>query len=198
MKKRSIPTIGFCLSLLLTYAGPARSQGEPTIKRQYFYVRQERLSQAGVLISRPLTQDRRLVDFLTMNNIRDLGDYSRWITDHLDYRQDLDHDQWSDPETTLKSQRGDCEDFAFLSSAVVRVFGYEPHFIAMQQGRRAHAICAFQKNGYYHWFDNAELKSSPARSLPELVRHLASNYRYSFFYELDLPSQRWQLLLKKS
>ena len=41
------------------------------------------------------------------------ADINRWIYDNVAYLEDVD-DEWQLPETTLRLETGDCEDFAIL------------------------------------------------------------------------------------
>ena len=72
----------------------------------------------------------------------------------------------------LQKRRGDCEDYAFLNAAVLRVLGYRPEVLAMGGLGGNHAICVFKENGRYSWIDNARLKRSKAESILEFTKYL--------------------------
>ena len=172
------------------------SSAEETIRK--LMVAQEHDHHNGVWVVRPRLIDNRVVDLIMLNKIRTLDDYAAWMAANLSYKQDQVNDHWEPPESMLKSRKGDCEDFAFLTAAVLRVLGYQPHFLALVNNSRTHAICTFQKDGYFVWFDNAKLHRTEARSLEEFASLLTKQFNYSRTLELDLESRRWKLVYPAS
>ena len=120
--------------------------------------------------------DSKIPGILIDENIRSIEDYTQWLGENIRYQSDGDMDTWSSPEETLTRKYGDCEDFAFLSEAVLRVLGYQPRVMAYTKGKEeeGHAICAFKKGDHYLYFDNAELKKTYATSMEQFARHIDS------------------------
>ena len=172
--------------------GALSIQGPVTAAAQDYHIRQHRARQGGVLTSQPDPQDVEIMRFIDTLRIQTLEDYSAWLAQAVHYQPDTPQDHWAGPAETLRRQGGDCEDLALLNSAVLQVLGFQPRFLALFGKSRAHAICAFQQNGFYFWFDNVNLMRSPARSWPELVRQLRRHYRFSRLREFDLAKRRWQ------
>lgn len=196
---RRVPTslsrIGLGLLAVILHAIPAIAEIAPLT---HFRLRQQRIVSDGVLVARPHPVDKKILDILDLHKIRSIEDYARWLQKNIVYQSDASQDIWSDPQHTLATKRGDCEDFAFLNSAVLRVMGYEPHLLAMVQGKRAHAVCAFKKNGCYIWFDNNRIKNTTATSLQELARQITLFYQYSRLLELDLTTNTWRPLYQQT
>ena len=175
--------------LSLLYFSPS-SFAEETIRK--LTIAQEHDHKNGVWTVGPKAIDRKVVNLIMMNKIQTLDDYAAWMAANLSYKQDQLQDKWEPPESMLDSKKGDCEDFAFLTAAVLKVLGYEPHFLALIKNSRTHAICAFQKDGHFVWFDNAKINRTPARSLEEFAGLLTKQFNYSHTLELNLDNQQWK------
>ncbi|MCB9757863.1 MAG: transglutaminase-like cysteine peptidase [Candidatus Omnitrophica bacterium] len=160
----------------------------------HLHIRQEQFFQNGVLISRPVQSDQKIVAIVSQNQIRTIEDYAAWLEKNMIYQTDPKEDQWLTPEEFLKIKRGDCEDFAFLNSHALRVLGFTPHIITLSSTKNAHAICAFKYAGAFYWLDNTKLKSSTATDLTAFVKELTNQLHYLRSFELDPVSKRANLI----
>lgn len=153
-----------------------------------FIVRPQAQRDSGVLVNRPAGLDLKILNIIYEAGISSVEDYSMWLKENIEYKKDDGSDSWAMPEDTLARQYGDCEDFAFLNAAVMRIFGYTPKVIGIVGSLIAenHAVCVFEKDGKYLWFDNATLKESPATSLVELSRFFKRNYLCAHVMEMDI------------
>ena len=158
-------------------------------------IQQESYYADGVWVSRPLPLDEHLVSFFNQNNIQTIEDYARWLQTNITYQKDP-VDQWAQPEETLKKKYGDCEDYALLNAEVLKVFGYKPRIFILAHRGGNHAVCAFEKDGYFLWFDNNHLKESTAQDLKELARDILLQYNFSSLLEYHSSSQRLEVLFK--
>jgi len=154
-------------------------------------IRQETIQKNGILVSRPNTEDISIFQKLIQSyQIHSINDYASWLQTNIFYESDKSKDTWEKPEATLNKKRGDCEDYAFLSAAVMRMLGYYAEVLAVTRPREnSHAICIFKENNYYHWFDNAHLQRTTARSIPELLQHIQAIYPSAAFFKLDYPTR---------
>ncbi len=189
--------LSFLVSLTVSSSSSAYA-AERVAKINEFHIAQEIFRENGVLVARPNDLDVKLMNLLRSENIHTLEDYARWLKKSVKYKTDGRHDAWAPPQETLKSKNGDCEDYTLLNTAMLKVLGFESRFLALKDSSQAHAICVFKRDGYYHWFDNAELKKTDARTLAELARHLLKNNRYSSLFEIDVQKQSWNLIHKRS
>lgn len=162
-----------------------------------YQIRHQRLSSDGILVSRPHPLDTFIMDFLRKNNIHNLNNYCHWLNENLVYQQEKS-DAWTMPQDTINKMGGDCKDFAFLNLAVLRVLGYKPHILALVGANYGHAVCVFQENGYYFWFDNQRLVKTQQRSLDELADHLLRTTKATRLAELDPETRQWQIINKNS
>ena len=170
-----------------------------------FVIRHEKYKTGKALVSRPVPTDMAVLDVLKGNNIRSIESYVQWLQGHIEYRVDEALDTWSFPEETLERKYGDCEDYAFLNAAVLRVLGYQPKVLAIGMLRVAmgrflgsHAICVFEKDGKYLWFDNGTLKKTKASSLDEFAKYIFAEYDCSNLSEIDLNTGGRNILFTKS
>ncbi|MFA5260404.1 MAG: transglutaminase domain-containing protein [Candidatus Omnitrophota bacterium] len=159
--------------------------------RNSFYIQQITSRENGVLILKPNHSDIQIRDFILSANIKSIEDYALWLNHNIEYRKSPQADAWALPLDILRRRWGDCEDFALLNSAVLRVLGYHPRFLALQRARRAHAICTFQKDGAFLWFDNADIKNARVTTLQDLVQLLKKQYNLSHVLELNLSTMQW-------
>lgn len=190
-------TLSALLSLTLSFSSSAFA-AERVAKINEFHIAQEIFRKNGVLVVRPKDLDVKLMNLMRSENIRTLEDYARWLKETVKYKKDGKRDSWAGPQETLQKKNGDCEDYTLLNTAMLKVLGFESRFLALKNSRQAHAICVFKRDGYYYWFDNAELKKTDARTLPELARHLLKNKQYSSLFEVDVQKQSFSLVDKRS
>ena len=160
-----------------------------------FIVRQESGKPGEALAAKPAELDMRIVRLINNEHIKSIEDYAKWLQEHVTYKSDEGADSWALPEETLTRGYGDCEDFAFLNAAVLRVFGYIPEVLGLAGGVRRvnHAICAFKKGNEYYWFDNSCLKSTDASSKEALAKHIVQRQGYAYMFEINLEekSRHW-------
>ena len=153
-------------------------------------IRQETYSINGVSVCRPSSLDIEIRHLINQNNIRSVEDYANWLQKNIQYEKDKGKDVWAAPQVTLNRKYGDCEDFSFLNVAVLRVLGYKPRVLVMKGITGCHAICVFQKNGYYFWFDNAELKKTSIRTIAGFGRYLHNEYGCNHLLALNWEVKR--------
>ena len=162
-----------------------------------YHVRQEHLNHGGVLVSRPVAEDKKILDLIDIYNLTSFEDYAHWLQTHLKYATDQGGDHWTQPLETLKNRQGDCEDFTLLNIAVARVLGYKARFLALlRDDKTGHAISVIEHENQFLWFDNEKLNTWTASSFTEFARQIIEKYQYSRLLELDLDTQEWSLLLK--
>jgi len=153
-----------------------------------FVLRQQKNSSGAALTAKPAALDMRILNIINDENIRSLEDYSTWLKKNFTYKKDAaGKDDWAIPDETLTRRRGDCEDFAFLNEAVLRIFGYAPQVLGLGGGLTPvnHAICFFKKDSHYLWFDNTTLKTTPAASFEEFSKYVMRACGYSYFFKIN-------------
>ena len=187
------------LLLLIIFCQTSFAKAGQTAQRtQYFRIRQEHFKKDGVLVSQPHFLDRQLLNLFSRQSIKNINDYSRWLKLNIAYSKDPGRDTWTPPLETLSSKKGDCEDFAFLTSSALQVLGYKTHILALTTSERAHAVCAFKYNETYFWFDNEKLKKTRAKTLNDLAKLLMQRYKYSRTLEFNPKTSGWRLLQRKT
>lgn len=173
-------------------------EGMRSIPHGNLIIRQERYSVGSISVSRPLPLDELILDTLIINSITSLEPYLQWVSENIIYTKDGKRDAWAPPEETLENKRADCEDFAFLNEAVLRVMGYEVQVLAMGGFGAHHAFCLFKEAGYYSWIDNSKLKRTKTKTITEFAKHIFATYGSSYLLAVDLETKDLDILFKRS
>ncbi len=178
------------LTIFLAADAHASSAPAPSNTPLIYKIRREVRSANGVQINAPHTEDLKIVDFLSEKNIRSFEGYREWLERNFRYREDVYDDVWSPPEETLGNGYGDCEDYAFLSEAVLRVLGFEPAVAGMAggHGEAGHALCYFKKDGAYAWFDSGVLRRTDISDKEAFLKHLLERYSFALAFDVDPKS----------
>ena len=163
-----------------------------------FNIRQEVSKEKGVMVVKPLAEDKQIVDFIYENKIQSLEDYAQWVQKNISYKKEFGTDIWQDPINFLSKRKGDCEDYALLNMEVLKVVGYQPQFIALMGQKKSHAICVFELNGEYYYFDNAVLKKTNTNNIMQFVKDFISQSSYSEVREYLPETKKWNTLYVKA
>ena len=198
LTRRAVRDLKFFLVTFFFCCVATSALAEELTPIHHFHIGQKTSHQNGVWVSRPQPLHQEIVDIVINNNIKSLEDYARWLKNTVHYQYDGKTDNWATPQKTLAKKTGDCEDYAFLNAEVIQVLGYQPHFLALvRNGKRAHAICTFQHNGQFLWFDNAQLRKTTVTSLEQFAKNISTQYGYSALLEFDLKAKKWDVLYSK-
>jgi hypothetical protein len=96
---------------------------------------------------------------------------ANWLSSEFSYRMEL-LDQWQEPQETIDSRAGDCEDFAILVSALLTRLGI-PNDVIILKFRDlniAHAVCLWRdEDGSYNFISNGELKRTGKRHIESAI-----------------------------
>jgi len=184
--------------LILTVPGAELSAASHDLTLNNFSIQQERSYSNGVMVSKPKDLDTRIVNLLANEQIRTPEDFSLWLRRHVNYKPDGPDDMWQKANDTLSNRQGDCEDYAFLTSEVMRVLGYLTHILAVTGPGNAHAICTFQDGEDFVWFDNDKIKRIKTSSILGLAEHILKQYNYKSLLELNQETKQWTLVYRKS
>lgn len=162
-------------------------------------IQQDHYQADGVLVTRPNVIDTQIHRLIRCNNLYSIENYLTWLDQHVQYQKDIE-DSWSNPVELLRTQRGDCEDYALLNATVTRILGYPSHILAIIQPNtnKNHAICSFFKNGHYYWIDNKSLKKTTAGTLEEFSHCILKEFKSSYLFEYRIETQTWALLSSNS
>jgi len=169
--------VPLCLAVSVSAASDARQKAEMGYNRLIdVNIGQTKWRAAGAGIKSTPRSERKVLELLTNEGIEYLEQYAKWLRENVRYRNDDGSDTWSLPEETLARRCGDCEDLAFLNRQFLRALGYEPQVAAFRKAgwEKWHAICVFEKEDRYFYFDNCRLKSTPAATMEQFARHIGA------------------------
>jgi Transglutaminase-like superfamily len=83
------------------------------------------------------------------------------------------------PETFLKNEAGDCDDFATLAAEVLRARGYTTRLVVVYMPRDIHVVCyVVESNSYLDY--NCRKKSSPLVKCSGELSAIAASVAESF------------------
>lgn len=146
----------------------------------------------GVLVSAPTLDYPKTI--MTPEQI------SIWLQQNFTYKMDeIEH--FKKPKDMIKDKIGDCEDFAFLTNAILNDLKIKNKVLAIglftdKDGNRSgHAICVFKYNGSWQFLDNQYYREVNYKSFYELI-----DKEYPIWYEiqeLHLNGDRETLKRKK-
>lgn len=137
-------------------------------------IRQEKIEKNGIMAYQFNPLDLEILDILIKDNIQTLEDYTQWLQENIEYVGDIG-DYWQSPEETLERKAGDCEDFAFLNVAFLRVLGYNPRAMGLLYiNGEGHAICLFMEGDYYSYFSNMILERTQVETMEELSNYFST------------------------
>jgi len=131
----------------------------------------------GNLVIRPNARDLEIRDFLIAAKIDSVEDYLAWLRAHIAYESDGPDDVWTKPFDLIERGFGDCEDLALLSYAVLKVLGYEPQIMIVDQEKEGkHAITVFREGDHYSIMDNRKLIRTSSDSRESMFQKLVQRY----------------------
>ena len=110
-------------------------------------------------------------------------DLVKWLSSEFQYRLEMP-DKWQAPEETIYLKRGDCEDFAILTSEFLAGKGISSHIVVINfKGLSArHAICIWkEENGTYSFTTNRKLRRTGSYSLPSAVEKFYPDWKMITF-----------------
>ena len=166
----------------------------PGRSAQAFVVSNQITHSDGVWCSRTDPVDLRIHELLETGDIRSIEEYSAWLKNNFVYRTGSEPQRWSSPRQVLDRRSGDCKDYSSLNSAVLKVMGFKPYILAIETPALGHAICVFETEGLFAYFDNDVLVVTPARDFDGFKAFLYERYRFSKLLNLEPEAGRAQLL----
>lgn len=103
--------------------------------------------------------------------IRTPPELSAWLSREFRYEMEIP-DYWQQAEETLDTRKGDCEDFAIFSQAVLRRLGIRSDIVIIKfKGLNlSHAISIFKNGEFYSFFSNQKLVQTKGRSVTEAIQ----------------------------
>jgi len=86
------------------------------------------------------------------------------------------------PEVTWGLKRGDCEDFAYLTQALLKQIGIPSQILSvfLRPYRYSHAVCVYQDCDFLY-FSNGKLVSEGFQSIDEIIQKIAGDHKIVFW-----------------
>jgi len=146
-----------------------------------------------------LEEEREKINNLRFARLESPSAISKWLKTNIRYKSDVsvhhEKEYWQSPKETLVLKTGDCEDFAFLTQALLSEIGINSSVIAVQYmkdgKKRGHAICIFPKERPRSYFSVGKLnildRGIDANFLAKLYPSWYSINELDFFSHTKTP-----------
>jgi len=105
------------------------------------------------------------------SSIRTPQELVEWLSGEFSYRLEMP-DSWQSPQETVRTKKGDCEDFAVLVSAFLSRHGISNDILILKfkDLRTSHAICAWKTpGGTYNFTSNKRMHSTGRSELTDAI-----------------------------
>lgn len=112
---------------------------------------------------------------------------NRWVNWHVRYVDDSGGDHWAPAADTLRSGRGDCEDFAIAKMALLAQLGVpaDDMFLVLVQERRRpldHAVLVVRRSGQTWVLDNRTDALLPASAVTDYAPRMSFSGIFAWTY----------------
>lgn len=106
-----------------------------------------------------------------------------WLSQGFKYEGEMP-DYWQTAQETLNLRKGDCEDFAILSQAVLARLGINSSIliIKFKDLKQSHAICVWKdEQSFYNIISNRKLMQTKARTIKAAVQEKYPDWQSIIF-----------------
>lgn len=109
------------------------------------------------------------------SNLSSPEDIAKFIWRHFQVESDQTQfgteDRWQSPEELLKSERGDCEDFALFAYEIFKARGTQAFLLNIYGKGYGHTVCVFREGGSFHAVDGTSVIRGN-ESLDQLIKKI--------------------------
>lgn len=108
---------------------------------------------------------------LTLSSIKTPEEIARWLSDEFMYILEFP-DKWQSAEETIRTKKGDCEDFAILTSEILTRQGVKNNIVIVKFDKlgTSHAICIWKSSrGTYNFISNRKLIRTGESSIDSAI-----------------------------
>jgi len=95
------------------------------------------------------------------SNLASPEDIAKFIWRHFQVESDQaqfgTEDRWQSPEELLKSERGDCEDFALFAYEIFKARGTQAFLLNIYGASYGHTVCVFKEGNSFHAVDGTNV-----------------------------------------
>lgn len=101
----------------------------------------------------------------------------------LDYQYQSDEEQfgyleyYQTPDQFSETKKGDCEDYAIHSYAILKYVGYEAQMFTVYFKESGHAVTVFKYYGQYNIFSNGFIYETPEIDPVDAVKYLYPTWK---------------------
>jgi len=120
------------------------------------------------------------------SSMRTPQDIARWLSRNFTYEMEWP-DTWQSSDEMVRSKKGDCEDFAVLSQALLARLGIKSDIVIIRfkDLKVAHAICIWKYGQYYSFMSTRQLYETNATSIEEAVEKYFPDWQKIIFTDAN-------------
>jgi len=113
---------------------------------------------------------------------------SKFMSKNFKFVEDADNfgkiDYWQSPEEMLANKKGDCEDFALFTHAVLTELGYESQVVSIYgKNGYAHTIAVYEDEKGYRVFNDGKLEKYSGATIEEALTKVNRDWQWAAFTE---------------
>lgn len=132
--------------------------------------------------------------FKSFKTVEELADWCKdnpillgfWLSNRIRYVSDeKPEDEFRQPQLTLNTLEGDCDDVSVLAYAVLEKWGIKPQIIGIYQNMFAHSICMFEWNNKWCIIDNGGFQSFKVQTIRQCIERVYPNWTTISEHELN-------------
>lgn len=103
---------------------------------------------------------------------------------------------WQTPEEFLANKKGDCEDFALLSKALLNKIGKKAFLVNVYGHKFAHTVTVYEEDGVYNVIDGSKVKRFEAKSLEEVMTKIYPHWNEAAIVGMSKKTNNGRILKK--
>lgn len=119
---------------------------------------------------------------------------------HYSYETDQQQfgkeEYWQSPEEFLQNKKGDCEDFALMQQALLKLNGYASFLVNVYSLKTAHTVCVFKDQGTYGVIDGTDVKRFDAANIQDLFTAIHPFWRQGTLVTYSPDDKKGHVLKK--
>jgi len=124
----------------------------------------------------------------SLRDIHTPKDLSKFMNKNFKFVEDRDNfnnvEYWQSPEEMLKNKRGDCEDFAIFTQAILKELGIESQVVSIYgKNRFAHTVAVFKQDGKYRVFNDGRLYRYDTDKIEEVLTKISETWIWAAYTE---------------
>lgn len=125
----------------------------------------------------------------TVQNIKTPKELSKFLKKNFKFVSDQKlfgvEDYWQTPEEFWKNKKGDCEDYALFTKAVLEKLGYEAYTISLYSGGYAHTVTIYSDQGRFNVFNEDRVYRYAAANMEQAITRIFPQWTWAAIARIE-------------